>query len=85
MKKLTIDARRRAAEKPLLKTSDIERLMDCSRTTAEKIYRQADKIDATELGRNRGTRMVRQSSALRAVGITAEEMREMLGMGGKKA
>ncbi len=80
---MTIEARRKAAEKPLLKTSDIERLMDCSRTTAEKIYRQADKIDAMELGKNRGTRMVRQSSALRAVGITACEIREMLGMGDK--
>ena len=84
MRSVPIEKRREAASKPLLLTSDIERLMNCSRTTASKVYQQARDIDDREIGRNRGTYFVRNSSVLKAVGITTAELQAMLDIAGGK-
>ena len=56
--------------------SEIDRLLECGRVTAEKIFNSARLTDMHELGANYfDHNKVRLSSALKAAGISEQEMK----------
>ena len=59
--------------------TEVERLLECGMTTAEKIFNSARMADMHELGSNYfNHRTVRLTSVLKAAGISEEEMREKI-------
>ena len=56
--------------------SEIDRLLECGRVTAEKIFNSASQTDLHELGANYfDRRKVRLTSVLKAAGISEQEMK----------
>lgn len=59
--------------------TEVERLLECGRTTAEKIFNVARLADMRELGANYfDHRKVRLKTVLKAAGISEEEMKEKI-------
>lgn len=59
--------------------AEIERLLECGRASAVRIFISAQRTDKHELGDNYfNPRKVRLTSVLKAAGITEQEMREKI-------